>query len=228
MPALIKLAKDRDWNGLAISLGSIAKPLPRSQHAELFVRSVVSGDTTLLAKMLSLGISPNAAWNTYTPLTTACELLDAKVIRWLLKQGADVKKKGYDQATGLIAIAKLGLEWDDATLREEGVRIARLLVKSGCSVNARDVVGRTALDYAFESNWLALTKLLVRSGAKLRYCEDGGAMAGFYMVRMSDTSDACAQYLQAGGKPTHMVTEDLTVLDWAQQCGRRDLVQMLT
>ena len=62
--------------------------MAKSKLAELVTRSVVSRDVKLVRRLVDLGASVDAQWNTYTPLTTACELVDLKMVKFLLSEGA--------------------------------------------------------------------------------------------------------------------------------------------
>ena len=72
---LLALAKERNWPELHERLTDPPK-LAKTVLSELITRSVVSGDVRLIKKLIGMGANVNSSWNTYTPLTTSCELVD--------------------------------------------------------------------------------------------------------------------------------------------------------
>ncbi len=116
-----------------------------------------------MTRRSSIACSPRArtsnARNDYnsTPLSEAAVVGNAAVIRKLLKAGADVEAANADGQTALMIVA-----------RSSNVEAAKLLIKAGANVNAREHWrGQTALMWAAAQSQPGMVHLLVKHGASV-------------------------------------------------------------
>ena len=91
--------------------------------------------------------------NGSTPLITATVLQNHDVVRWLIKEGADVNMRGADGGTALHAAAFIGAD-----------KIAADLLKAGANLDARNGTGvapmqLTYLDWKSTRNFLDMLNL---------------------------------------------------------------------
>lgn len=226
MITLVELAKQKNWKELTEQLAMVTK-LPKQTRNELLVRSVVSGNKKLLSQLLELGADVNGRWNSYTPLGTAAELIASKLVRFLLEHGSNVNAASFEGAPPLVCVARFGMEWDDASLRREAVKTAKLLLDAGADTDLSDQLGRPALDYAYASAWPELAKLLLASGASLTECEDRGQQLLFHAVTTALDARLLKLYLQHGGDPKIEIGFGKTALDYASSTGRQWAIKLL-
>lgn len=224
---LIDLAKRKKWSKLEIALKT-PKRLSAKTLSELLVRSCASGRVKLIEKCLDLGANVNCRWNTYTPLSTAAELIDPKPIRFLLDHGANIDGRGFDDATPLICVARFGLEWTDRDFRREALKSAKILLSAGASVDKVDTVNRTALDYAYAAKWPELAKLLFAQGAMIAACADKGEQVLFHAVTAVDNGKLLKTYLDHGGDPDLKIGFSKTAIDYARETGRDWAIKLLS
>lgn len=227
MSTLVDLAKHKNWKELADQLATVTK-LPKNTRNELFVRSVVTGDSKLLSRLLDLGADVNGRWKSYTPLGTAADLIDLKLVRFLLEHGSNVNSPSFEGAPPLVCVARFGMEWDDASLRRKAVKTAKLLLDAEADIDLSDQLGRTALDYAYASAWPELAKLLIASGASLTKCEDRGQQLLFHAVTTALDARLLKLYLQNGGDPSIPIGFDTTALEYASSTNRLWALKILT
>lgn len=226
MSVLVELAKRKNWKQLADQLAKVTK-LPKQTRNELFVRTVVSGDSKLMLQLLKLGADVNGRWNSYTALGTAAELIASKLVRFLLEHGSKVNARSFEGASPLVCVARFGMEWDAPALRQEAVKTAKLLLDAGANIDLSDHVGRTALDYAFASGWPELAKRLLAHGALISKCEDRGQQLLYHAVTTSQDARLLKLYLQHGGDPKIHIGFDKTAQEYASATGRQWAIKLL-
>ncbi len=90
-------------------------------------------------------------------MSIAAEAADTAIIRLLLKAGADPDSANAEGQTALMSVARTG-----------NVEAAKLLVRAGAHVNAREQWGnQTALMWAAAQRQAQMVRFLVRSGAEV-------------------------------------------------------------
>lgn len=223
---LINLAAKKNWFELARSLTTVKK-IGKTYQPELWLRAVSSRNIEILEALLSLGVDVNSRWKTYTALTTAAELVDLKLLKWLLSKGADIRQRGFDEGTPLICAARVAIEWEDRAIRDELLKVIKWLVSKGDEVNARDVVGLTALDIAYRANWIELAKFLFSKGAQVALCEDRGQQLLLHAVVKVQDLDLLKLFLKHGGDATVEVGDGVSAREYVRRTGRKDLEKLL-
>lgn len=224
--ALIELAAKKKWANFAQALASV-ESIGKTYQPELWLRAVSSRNVKLLGALLSLGVDINASWKTYTALTTAAELVDLDLLKWLHSNGADIHQRGFDEGTPLICAARVATEWEDPAIRSELLKVTKWLVSKGDEVNAHDVVGLTALDLAYRSKWIELARFLFSKGAQIASCEDKGQQLLFHAVTMVEDLEFLKLYLKNGGDATLEIGDGVSALNYARNTGRKDMEKLL-
>ncbi len=110
-------------------------------------------------------------------------------------------------------------------VRAEYQKSARHLLQAGADANAVDDLKRSALDYACRSNWKPLADLLLKNGASVEACEDGGIWA---LKAASGRSKLLQALLKAGGSANAVVgMEGYTLVQYAAEHGWVKPVEIL-
>lgn len=98
-------------------------------------------------------IEGDSYYDCISPLQTACIYGDYETVKLLIKNGADANNiDKYIGTPPLILAAQGGAD--------DKIAIIKYLIKNGANKNIKDRSGKTALDYAKESNNKNLIKLL--------------------------------------------------------------------
>jgi ankyrin repeat protein len=141
-------------NGAGLELKSVDQLGPTGLLAGL-------GDPVLLRRILDLGANPNetlkAPGQVFPMVALAVFLGDVDYVRALLERGADPNNKTSRGVTLLMFAANAD---------HPNPAMVRLLIGKGADVNARDDLGRTALDWATLQGETGMARLLRDAGAK--------------------------------------------------------------
>jgi ankyrin repeat protein len=131
-------------------------------------RSAIKGDSERLKILLASGASVNYRHGGWTVLMFAVREGHVVIVQQLLGSHADpnATSKGRDGATPLTIAAEHG-----------HLEIAKLLLKSGAHVDARNAHGNTALMYTAEYNYPKLAEVLLSAGADLTLKDNDGETA---------------------------------------------------
>lgn len=131
-----------------------------SLEMKLF-KAIRAGHRTELERLLAEGANPNALsggdppYHDYTPVLTAIEYGETRVVPLLLDAGADIDGRGWGGSTPLIY----------AIVAKEN-ELVRVLIARGADVNAREPdEGLTPLTAALAYGDAALVPELLRAGA---------------------------------------------------------------
>ncbi|MEE2934728.1 MAG: ankyrin repeat domain-containing protein [Planctomycetota bacterium] len=106
-----------------------------------------------------------------TPLYSACQNGNVKLVKALLKHGADPDSL---------------LQGEEALLtasRTGSVEVVKALIKSGARINAKDHHHQTALMWAAAEGNLEVVELLIEAGANIRHQLDSGFTPLLFAVR---------------------------------------------
>lgn len=223
---LIELASKKKWPEFGEALASV-EGIGKTYQPELWLRAVSSRNVKILGALLSLGIDINARWKTYTALTTAAELVDLDLLKWLHSNGANIHQRGFDEGTPLICAARVATEWEDPAIRSELLRVTKWLVSKGDDVNAHDVIGLTALDLAYRAKWIELARFLFSKGAQIALCEEKGQQLLLHAVTMVQDLEFLKLYLKNGGDATLEIGDGVSALNYARKTGRKDMEKLL-
>lgn len=193
--------------------------------------------------------------NQRSPLTLACQHGQAEVVEYLLKLGTDANRKDGKNETPL-RVACDGYKPDNmgkivALLFDAGAKVSKnkagqdgaihyaamygsceavkLLVKHGASVDVAGSYGRTPLIYAAaDGKSVELVDFLLQSGADANAVTEGKDNALFDMMTRDEPSVAIAERLIDAGLDIHYVHPSYkTILGWAANCGKKDIVKLL-
>lgn len=74
--------------------------------------------------------------------------------------------------------------------RANSIKIAELLIKKGCALDAKDCLGKTPLHYAVTSDVQSLSTLLISSGASIDITDNLGKTPLHYTVLYDDSINA--------------------------------------
>jgi N-acyl-D-amino-acid deacylase len=119
------------------------------------------GKPAIVRQLLDMGAEaqPKKSFQNWTPLIWAAMSGDPTVVQLLLDHGADTKAR--EALSGTSALIK------SAGIEGQSMDVAKLLVKRGADINAKDDTGSTALVWAERQGSLALTNWLRGQGAEI-------------------------------------------------------------
>ncbi|XP_032596317.1 protein fem-1 homolog C isoform X2 [Drosophila grimshawi] len=126
--------------------------------------AVVSGKLAMVKYLVRVGCDINATSDSgSTPVRSACYMTHTDIVKFLVENGADIKKPNINGGTCLINSV-------------QSVQLCLYLVRKGADINARDIQDKTALHYAIQEHRLDTTRMLIEQGAdpfaKSRYGDD--------------------------------------------------------
>lgn len=154
-------------------------------------RSVAAGNVELANLLLEKGVSPNSPIknpNTYSPLMTAAEKANLRLMQILIDKGADVNQKNTEGVTSLEMAAASGNAEAVKLLIDKGANakqeaggkallsavsdndspdIIKLLLDAGAGINTADKDGVTALVLAAQNSHTLSAKVLIERGADI-------------------------------------------------------------
>ena len=121
-----------------------------------FVSAAVYGDIDVIIELLDEGVDINTLGSIRRPaLTLAAYNGHMDIVKLLVEKGADLDMtSGNSEETAVIMATKL-----------KEAEVVKFLVESGADVNIADLEGRTALNYANETDQSDLAAFLVGHGA---------------------------------------------------------------
>ena len=114
-----------------------------------------SGCLSLISYFLSLGQSLPS--DILLTALTGCHCDKAKVIRYLIRQGADVSATAKDGTTPLHLLATLGYEHDC-------LESTKILIDAGCNPRSPDTYGRTPMCIAAKHGYISVVEFLLSQG----------------------------------------------------------------
>lgn len=150
------------------------------------------------------------------PLVEAALNQDAKTVRALLHQKADVNTPASDGSTALLWAA----HWNDT-------EAADLLLQAEADANAANDFGMTPLSQACKNGSAAIVRLLLKSGAKPNTAIDTGETPLMTCAR-SGSADAVRLLVEYGAKvDDREPSQGQTALMWAAAEHHPDVVKAL-
>ncbi|NLN76575.1 MAG: ankyrin repeat domain-containing protein [Armatimonadetes bacterium] len=145
---------------------------------------------------------------------------------------------GYRRLLGLVAVGLLIVlsstkllattegQLINAARDGDASKVASLLAK-GCSANATDADGVTALMCASERGHFAVVKELLKQGAKPNIKEPGGQMTALMVASAEGHAEVIRELLAAGADPRAKGSRGVTALHGAATYGYSEIVRLL-
>jgi ankyrin repeat protein len=175
--------------------------------------------------------SGRARPNASEALLEAAQLGDAKLVESLLARGVD--RKTLNQALLVAARSEPLVLGPNDAIDLHYAAIARLLLKKGAMLEARDVDGSTPLIWAASRGETAVVKLLVEKGAQIEATSNTGGTAliaaacNCPIVDMPDTDNSVRLLLEHGANIEARDKQGGTALIHAASWGRTSILQIL-
>jgi ankyrin repeat protein len=169
--ALLKAAREQDFDRIAADLNArdVVK-LTSNAVLETFFRSVQAERLDIIDRLIALGLDPNVRWRTNTALGGASRLANVPLIQALVDRGCDINAPGRDDRNPVADVCASASSLFSTNHRLEFEQAVMLLLKLGSDPNAKDFIGQTALDYAFEAKgptWITLIRMLLEHGSRV-------------------------------------------------------------
>jgi ankyrin repeat protein len=121
-----------------------------------------ASDEDAIVRALHNGADPDCRADGVTLLIAACQAGKLNLVRELLNAGASVDAPSSERnETALMFVVAVGYKRVHEEIRD-------LLIAGGADVNARDIEGNTALDWAIASEKLADAEMLLAHHATCR------------------------------------------------------------
>jgi ankyrin repeat protein len=173
--------------------------------------------------------------NAAQALMEAAQSGDAKLVESLLARGAD--RRILNQALFVAARSEpLGIGLDGKEAKGTDLpytAVARLLLRKGANIEARDEDGKTPLILAGGHGETAVVKLLLEKGAQIEAADNSGETALIWaacncpIIDMPDTADSVRLLLESGANVEARDKRGTTPLMLASAWGRTWIVKIL-
>ena len=176
-----------------------------------------AGNTTVVEKLLHLGVNPNAEESEITAMAAASRRGHKQIIRLLLKKEASVSCDD-------------GLPSDSIPLhqaiRNGHVEIAALLLDCGANVQTRDILDRTALFEALSAPDIRGAVVLLMNGSDISCCDSMGNTILHEAARRGSV-ELASRFVDRGAGVTIPNKEGLTPLHLAARHGHLEIAALL-
>ena len=166
-----------------------------------------------LKKLLNL----KGPYSGYTPLHWAIHDQDRKMAEWLLDNGADINSISVEEKETPLHLAVRIAD------KEEGVKMAKFLLKRGAKIDKKDRYDYTPLHVAVFEDKLELVKFFIKEGAKVNTLGDGKTSVLHTAAEFGRDIEIVKALLEAGAKPNRKNSEGRTPYDiasWYEQSDR--------
>lgn len=174
-------AIENEHQTMALWLLKQGPPPARSSLANAVWLAVPAGHVEILEAVLNIDsqlLQEPPFRDNPLPLMVACDTAHADAAKVLLQHGADPRTKYHTGANALIAAAGAGL-----------VDVVRLILEAGIAPDTCDNHKRTALHFAFRSNYSLVCEALLEHGADPNYQDEFGDPT-WERAAFADASDA--------------------------------------
>jgi len=152
----------------------------------------------------------------YFPLYNAATAGNVKVVKFLIKKGADInqrlEKRGGCRRTPLIGVIKnyYGLDEDKV------LEIVKILIKNGAYMDVEDCRERTPLEWALRNREFKVAKYLIENGANIRKFDLWYSLEVLHDLNKNSVSykklrDIAILMLKKGASPIDMEGDNLLV-----------------
>ena len=136
------------------------------------LNAVMIGDYRIIDYLLLSDADPNKGKHSNIdgkkitnafPIVTAAENGKFKIIKRLIKSGANVNVKVEGDFTALISICLIPRDAGPIISRNTRFKIAKLLVESGADINIKNMHGKTAIDMAKKNGLRKIASFLIKA-----------------------------------------------------------------
>jgi ankyrin repeat protein len=177
--------------------------------------AVYAGDFAEVKRLIDNGADVNARGDRieWTPLRMAVQFNNSKMIKLLIKKGADLEIQDSDSLTALHVAVQIGL-----------TEVAKLLIEKGADIDARAENGWTPLRIAVQRNKAEMTKMLIQKGATVD-AEDNYKNTPLHMV---SGKEAAELLIRAGADVTKKNFRGETPLDVARKEKKKGVLKTIS
>jgi len=116
-------------------------------------RAIKNNNIEQVKNLIKEGLDVNRYSGNYLPITIAGMYNKIKIVKLLLKHELHLNMKDYSGSTPLIIISRLNK-------KPESAIIAKLLLENGAWLNAKNGMGKKAIDYAIKNKNIPLIEIL--------------------------------------------------------------------
>ncbi len=155
----------------------------------------------------------------YTPLLTAIEEDNKKMLKLLIRAGADVNAKGkYNEENGITALMM--------AIDKENKGIEKLLIEAGADINTKSENGITALRIAAYVENEDMVKLLIEAGADVN-AKDNDNFTALMIAAYVKNEDIVKLLIEAGADVNAKNNDGGTALSYATIWGDTEVADLL-
>lgn len=160
-----------------------------------------------------------------TPLMLAITNDDTEEVRKLIEDGEDINKKDAD---GWTALHYAVLWYDEEELEESFIdpEIVKMLLDHGADPNIKTEAGEIVLPSIASEGDSELLDKMIEQGADVNLQDEYGETALFNAVYNED-AEMVEKLLENGADPHIKNSENLTVIDIAEENGYTDITELL-
>jgi len=217
--------------------GSRDSEVPEAARNELFA-ALRKWEANVRAKRAGTAAYPGpggaltaGGMDTFETLSGAAQMGDAKLVKSLLARGAS--RKALNEALFAAASSEPLVEGPPGPIDLRYGQTARLLLKKGASIEARNEGEDTPLIAAAGQGETAVVKLLLEKGANIEATDSYGqtaliaAACNCPIIDMPDTDDSVRLLLENGANLEAKDKQGRTALMAAADWGRTSILQIL-
>ncbi len=182
-----------------MTIASLIEETTPKATIDNLINAVYGRRESLVNDLITQGVNVNGSnANGDTPLSTAIENGNNRMIQLLIKAGGNVNQRLKKNKKTLLMHAI-----DEQ--RGRSSTIIRTLLKSGLNIEARDKKGKTALMYAAINDDSSTLRTLMNAGANLQPLDKNGLRAINYAKKHGSHSSTYRALYKAENKPVEII-----------------------